>query len=158
MTKALLRQSAARSGRSLAALIAEIDETKPRDSNLSSALRVFVLNEALAGVEGAYSLILMMDGRLIAIRDPRGYRPLCFGRVRNGGWAVASESCALDIVDAELERELKPGEIINRRQIATRLDMSVAPVLEAMLRLESEGYLETLPRKTMEWMNLFSRK
>ncbi|WP_193176555.1 ribbon-helix-helix domain-containing protein [Oricola nitratireducens] len=49
----LLRQSAARSGRSLAALIAEIDETKPRDSNLSSALRVFVLNEALAGRPGA---------------------------------------------------------------------------------------------------------
>lgn len=49
---ALLRQSATQSGRSLAALIAEIDETKPRDSNLSSALRVFVLNEALAGRAG----------------------------------------------------------------------------------------------------------
>lgn len=71
-----------------------------------------ILNDALAGVEGAYSLVLMIDGRLIAIRDPRGYRPLCFGKVKSGGWAVASESCALDIVDAELEREVKPGEIV----------------------------------------------
>jgi amidophosphoribosyltransferase len=71
-----------------------------------------VLKEALASVQGAYSLVLMMDGKLFAVRDPRGYRPLCFGRIRNGGWAVASESCALDIVDAELEREVRPGEII----------------------------------------------
>ncbi len=71
-----------------------------------------VLKEALASVQGAYSLVLMMDGKLFAVRDPRGYRPLCFGRVRNGGWAVASESCGLDIVDAELEREVRPGEII----------------------------------------------
>jgi amidophosphoribosyltransferase len=71
-----------------------------------------VLREALAGVEGAYSLLFMIDGRLVAVRDPRGYRPLCFGKVRSGGWAVASESCALDIVDAELEREIEPGEIV----------------------------------------------
>lgn len=71
-----------------------------------------MLSEALEGVEGAYSLVLMLDGLLVAVRDPRGYRPLCFGRVRSGGWAVASESCALDIVDAELEREIEPGEIL----------------------------------------------
>ncbi len=71
-----------------------------------------ILSEALEGVEGAYSLVLMIDGRLIAVRDPRGYRPLCFGRVRSGGWAVASESCALDIVDADLAREIEPGEIL----------------------------------------------
>jgi amidophosphoribosyltransferase len=71
-----------------------------------------VLGEALSGVEGAYSLTLMLDGRLVAVRDPRGYRPLCFGSLRGGGWAVASESCALDIVDADLVREIEPGEIL----------------------------------------------
>jgi amidophosphoribosyltransferase len=71
-----------------------------------------VLTDALADVQGAYSLVLMMGGKLVAVRDPRGYRPLCFGRVRSGGWAVASESCALDIVDAELDREVEPGEVI----------------------------------------------
>jgi amidophosphoribosyltransferase len=71
-----------------------------------------VLADALAGVQGAYSVLLMIDGVLIAVRDPRGYRPLCFGALENGGWAVASESCALDIVGAKLEREVEPGEII----------------------------------------------
>jgi amidophosphoribosyltransferase len=71
-----------------------------------------ILQEALEGVQGAYSLVLMMDGLLVGVRDPRGYRPLCFGRVRSGGWAIASESCALDIIDAELERDIEPGEIL----------------------------------------------
>jgi amidophosphoribosyltransferase len=71
-----------------------------------------VLADALTGVQGAYSVLLMIDGVLIAVRDPRGYRPLCFGALENGGWAVASESCALDIVGAKLEREVEPGEII----------------------------------------------
>jgi amidophosphoribosyltransferase len=71
-----------------------------------------VIEEALQGVQGAYSILLTIDGRMAAIRDPRGYRPLCFGRLRRGGWVVASESCALDIVGAELEREVEPGEIV----------------------------------------------
>jgi amidophosphoribosyltransferase len=71
-----------------------------------------VLKEALAEVQGAYSIVFMIDGRLVAIRDPRGYRPLCFGKLPSGGWAVASESCGLDIVGAALEREVEPGEIV----------------------------------------------
>jgi len=71
-----------------------------------------VLAEALDCVEGAYSLVFMIDGRLVAARDPRGYRPLCFGRLKSGGWAAASESCALDIVEARFEREVEPGEIV----------------------------------------------
>ncbi len=71
-----------------------------------------VLKEALAEVQGAYSVVFMIDGQLIAVRDPRGYRPLCFGRLGSGGWAVASESCGLDIVGAKLARELEPGEIV----------------------------------------------
>jgi len=71
-----------------------------------------VLAEALTGVRGAYSILFMIDGCLVAVRDPRGYRPLCFGRLESGGWAVASESCALDIVGAIYEREIEPGEIL----------------------------------------------
>ena len=71
-----------------------------------------ILSEALAGVEGAYSILFMLDGKLVAVRDPRGYRPLCFGRLASGGWAVASESCALDIVGAAHERDVEPGEIV----------------------------------------------
>ncbi|MBD3366601.1 MAG: amidophosphoribosyltransferase [Candidatus Eisenbacteria bacterium] len=71
-----------------------------------------ILATALQGVEGAYSILLMIEGRMVAVRDPRGYRPLCFGRLKTGGWVVASESCALDIVDATFEREVEPGEIV----------------------------------------------
>ncbi len=51
------------------------------------------------------------------------------------------------LLDRLLNQELRPGDMINRRDIAAQLNMSVAPVLEAMVRLESEGFLETLPRK-----------
>jgi amidophosphoribosyltransferase len=62
-------------------------------------------------VQGAYSLTLMTENELLAIRDPLGVRPLCFGSV-NGGWVVASESCALDNIGAKFVREVKPGEAI----------------------------------------------
>jgi amidophosphoribosyltransferase len=75
-----------------------------------------VLKEALVDVQGAYSVVFMIDGQLVAVRDPRGYRPLCFGRLGSGGWAVASESCGLDIVGAKLVREIEPGEIVIFRE------------------------------------------
>ena len=71
-----------------------------------------VISEAVQDVQGAYSVVFMVNGRLLAARDPRGYRPLCIGRLQSGGWAAASESCGLDIVGAKLEREVRPGEII----------------------------------------------
>ena len=62
-------------------------------------------------VQGAYSLVVLTKDSLIAIRDPLGVRPLCVGKM-NGGWIVASESCALDHLGAELVREVEPGEAI----------------------------------------------
>ncbi len=69
------------------------------------------LGEALQGVEGAYSLIVSIGGTMLAARDPRGWRPLVMGRL-DGAVVFASESCALDIVGAILEREVEPGEVI----------------------------------------------
>ena len=63
-------------------------------------------------LEGAYSLIIMSSTKLIAVRDPRGYRPLCIGTLPGGGYAFASESCALDAVGAALLRDVEPGEIV----------------------------------------------
>jgi amidophosphoribosyltransferase len=68
--------------------------------------------EALDGIEGAYSLIIGLGDRLIAARDPRGWRPLVMGRL-NGSVVFASETCALDIIGAKYEREVKPGEVIS---------------------------------------------
>ena len=62
-------------------------------------------------MEGAYSLVMLTSDELIGVRDPLGVRPLCVGRL-NGGWVLASESCALDNIGAELEREVLPGETV----------------------------------------------
>ena len=67
--------------------------------------------EALAGVEGAYCLLIVLDETVIVARDPHGWRPLVMGRLGDG-WVFASETCALDIVGATLEREIHPGEIV----------------------------------------------
>lgn len=69
------------------------------------------LADALQGVEGAYSLIVTMGDTMLAVRDPRGWRPLAMGRL---GDAVvfASETCALDIIGATYERDVEPGEIV----------------------------------------------
>ncbi len=69
------------------------------------------LAEALVGIEGAYSLLVVIGDTLVAARDPLGWRPLVMGRL-NGAYVFASETCALDIVGATVEREVKPGEII----------------------------------------------
>lgn len=70
------------------------------------------LAEALVGVEGAFCVLVMIDDVLLTARDPRGWRPLWLGRLPDGGWVVASETCALDIVGARVEREIEPGEIV----------------------------------------------
>ncbi len=69
------------------------------------------LVDALSRVKGAFSLILMTDDALIAARDPNGFRPLSLGRL-GSAWVVASETCALDLIGAEFERDLDPGEVV----------------------------------------------
>ena len=68
--------------------------------------------ESMKYLEGAYSIVLMSAQKLIAARDPHGYRPLCFGRKEDGSYVVASETCALEAVGAKLVRDLKPGEVL----------------------------------------------
>ncbi|MGC8873818.1 MAG: amidophosphoribosyltransferase [Chloroflexia bacterium] len=62
--------------------------------------------------EGAYSLVLLTRDAVYAVRDPWGFRPLCIGRLNDSGWAVASESCALNTIGATYLREVEPGEIV----------------------------------------------
>ena len=70
------------------------------------------LSRAMYRLEGAYSLVLMSATKLLAARDPQGFRPLCYGRRDDGTYVVASESCALSAVGAHFERDLLPGEIL----------------------------------------------
>jgi amidophosphoribosyltransferase len=70
------------------------------------------LAEALRGVEGAYSLLVVIGDTMLAARDPRGWRPLVIGRLPEGAYVAASETCALDIVGATVYCEVEAGEII----------------------------------------------
>lgn len=70
------------------------------------------LSKAMYILAGAYSLVLMSPRKLICARDPRGFRPLCYGIAPDGMVAVASESCALEAAGAKLVRDVEPGEII----------------------------------------------
>ena len=63
-------------------------------------------------IDGAYSLIVMSPSKLIACRDPYGFRPLCYGKREDGSYVIASENCALKAVGAEFVRDLLPGEIL----------------------------------------------
>jgi amidophosphoribosyltransferase len=70
---------------------------------------------AMRRLQGAYSITMLTKDALYAVRDPWGVRPLCFGSL-NGGFVVASESCALDHIGAKLIREIEPGEILSISQ------------------------------------------
>jgi len=67
--------------------------------------------DAVSQVTGAYCLVILTDDKLIAVRDPNGFRPLALGR-KDGGYFVASETCAFDISDIEYIRDIEPGEIL----------------------------------------------
>jgi amidophosphoribosyltransferase len=66
---------------------------------------------AMAKLEGAYSVVALADGKLLAFRDPLGIRPLALGRLGDD-WVVASETCAFDLIGARYERDVRPGEVI----------------------------------------------
>ena len=74
------------------------------------------LGDALNQVEGAYSLLVLTPEEMYAVRDPRGFRPLALGKIatRDGSdaWAVASETCAFDLMNAEYVRDVEPGEMV----------------------------------------------
>ena len=76
-----------------------------------SSIELAVL-AAMDKIKGAYSLVVMSPSKLIAARDPHGFRPLCYGMRDDGAYIVASESCALDAVGAKLIREVDPGEMV----------------------------------------------
>ncbi len=70
------------------------------------------INKTMDKIKGAYSLVVMSPAKLIAVRDPHGFRPLCYGVTSDGTYIVASETCALDSVSAKYVRDIEPGEIL----------------------------------------------
>lgn len=85
--------------------------------------------DALNQIEGAYSLVMLTDDKLIAVRDPNGFRPLALGKV-DGSYCVASETCAFDIIDAQYIRDIEPGEVLVIDQESAKTDAPVSYKLE----------------------------
>lgn len=91
---------------------------------------------ALMRIKGAYSLVILTPERLIAVRDPQGIRPLCLGRL-DGGWVVTSETCAMDLLGATYEREVRQGEIVSISAGGLTSRTPFAPAQEAFCVFEN---------------------
>ena len=89
------------------AIARSVRQAESDDGTLEAALLA-----ALPAFEGAYSLVLMDQAHLVGVRDCHGFRPLSLGRLPGGGWALASETAALDLVGATYEREVEVGEVV----------------------------------------------
>jgi amidophosphoribosyltransferase len=102
------------------------------------------LEDAVAGtmsrLDGAYSAVALSEGKLIAFRDPFGFRPLVLGRL-DGEWVVASETCALDLVGAMFEREVAPGELVVVDEGGLRSLQAVEPATHGALCIFEFFYL-----------------
>ena len=85
----------------VASLVARSDEGELTDA----------VKAAMREIKGGYAFCLMSRGSIVGVRDPLGIRPLALGKL-NGGYAIASESCAFDVMNGEFIRDVKPGEIV----------------------------------------------
>jgi amidophosphoribosyltransferase len=113
----------------IAALIA--NDQSPLDDAIAGAMR---------RLEGAYSIVALSEGTLLAFRDRHGFRPLVLG-VLDGEWVVASESCALDLVGATFEREVAPGELVLIDEAGLRAVQAVEPAEHGALCIFEFFYL-----------------
>lgn len=94
------------------------------------------IRETMKVVRGVYSAVLMSEEALYAFRDPYGIRPLVLGRVDDIGWAVASETCALDLIGAEFVRDVAPGEIVKMGPNGLESEQAVEAEREALCIFE----------------------
>jgi amidophosphoribosyltransferase len=121
----------------IAALIA--NDPEPLEQAVARAMR---------RLDGAYSVVALSEGRLVAFRDPHGFRPLVLGRIHDD-WVVASETCALDLVGAELVREVEPGEVVVADGGGLRTVQALEPVERGSLCIWEFFYLAR-PDTTLE--------
>jgi amidophosphoribosyltransferase len=91
--------------------------------------------EVLRDTEGAFSMLFLTPSELIAIRDPRGFRPLALGRLADA-WVIASETCAFDLVDAKYVRDIEPGEMVVINEEGLRSSHPLAPQKHAVCIFE----------------------
>lgn len=100
-----------------------------------AATAIDAIPEVLRSTEGAFSMLFLTPGQLVAIRDPRGFRPLALGRL-NDAWVVASETCAFDLIDATYIRDVEPGEMIVINEEGLRSSHPLPPQPRSMCIFE----------------------
>jgi len=83
--------------------------------------------DAVKQIKGAFSLIILSRHKMFAIRDPFGFRPLSLGKIKSGGYIVASETCAFELIGAEFIRDIKPGEMITFEDGEIKSEMIFEP-------------------------------
>ncbi|MBT4511731.1 MAG: amidophosphoribosyltransferase [Chloroflexi bacterium] len=88
---------------------------------------------AMGRLQGAYSLVVMTKDKVLGVRDYLGVRPLCIGKVNGNGWAISSESCALDQLGMDYQRAIQPGEIVVIDESGLHSYPSVIPIKERAL-------------------------
>jgi amidophosphoribosyltransferase len=110
-------------------VIASLIETSEKD-NIEDAIK-----DAISRIKGSFSLVILTHDKLMAVRDPNGFRPLVLG-IRSGNFIVASETCALDIIDAGFIREVDPGEFLIIDSDGLRSQMPLPVVRRSMCVFE----------------------
>jgi amidophosphoribosyltransferase len=120
-----MRLSSTSDSELIAALIA--NDARPLEDAVAAAM---------SRLEGAYSITALSEGKLLAFRDPRGFRPLVLGRL-GSDWVISSETCALDLLGASFEREIGRGELVVVDDEGLRAIQAVEPVEAALCIFES---------------------
>ncbi len=111
-TRTLAEKLGVRGVNSDSELMLDAISSKVNDERSDGRGLEVALLDVLPTFEGAFSLVVMDQGRLVGVRDPHGFRPLCLGRVGESTWVLASETAALDLVGATFVRDIEPGEMI----------------------------------------------
>lgn len=97
---------------------------------------ITALKASLNEVKGGFAFVLLQNDRLIAALDPNGFRPLCIGKLKNGAYVVASETCALDMVGAKFVRDVEPGELIIIDRSGLKIDTFTTKTQLAVCSME----------------------
>lgn len=116
--------------------------------------RIFNLIDALKQIEGAFAFLVMTANRIYACRDSNGLRPLSIGRLQNGGWVVASETCAFDVIGATFVRDVEPGEIVTIDRHGLRNSFFATNIRHAMCAMEYVYF--SRPDSDLEGSNVHS--
>lgn len=94
------------------------------------------LKEALSQVKGGFAYMLMTERGIVAALDPNGFRPLSIGRMKNGAYVIASETCALEVIGAEFERDVRPGEVVVINDDGIKIDKYTEDTQYAICSME----------------------